>query len=147
MTERGFTLTRILDAPRELVYQAWTDPEQLQWFLSDLPQVPRPINVDLRPGGAWTLNMVVGDDDEYTTGGVYLELDPPARLSFVWGAHGGWPSLDDGLVATVTLVDRGPQTEMTFHLAVPAGVQTHPAMQQGWTDTINRLLARFALQR
>lgn len=143
MRATGFTITRILDAPRELVFQAWTDPDQLHWFLSDLPQEAHPINVDLRPGGAWTLNMVVGENDEYTTGGVYLEIVPVEKLSFTWGAHGGWPSLRDGLVATVTLNELGDKTEMLFELAVPEGASTHPAMQLGWADTIDRLVARF----
>jgi uncharacterized protein YndB with AHSA1/START domain len=144
--DTSFTLTREVNAPRDQVFRDWTEADRLDWFLSELPQEKRPIVVDLRPGGAWTLNMVVGadDDDQYTTGGVYRDIDAPSTLSFVWGAADGWPSLDDDLLVTVTLGDLGERTEMTLSLAVPEGVTTHPAMQHGWGDTIDRLVARYA---
>ena len=50
--ERGFTLRRVLNAPRDLVFQAWTDPAHLLWFFNpSMPLPSEPIVVDLRVGG------------------------------------------------------------------------------------------------
>ena len=61
--ERGFTLRRILNAPRDLVFQAWTDPAHLLWFFNpSMPLPSEPIDVDLRVGGAWRVKMVVNEN-------------------------------------------------------------------------------------
>jgi len=85
--KRTFTLTRLLDAPRELVFQAWTDPEHLQWFFSDVAPPREPIELDLRVGGVWKQQMIVNESTEYFTGGVYREIVPGEKLVFVWGAR------------------------------------------------------------
>ncbi len=155
-SERGFTLTRMLDAPRERVFQAWTDPWHLQWFYSDLVDPREPIEVDLRVGGVWRQKMIVDENTEYFTGGIYHEIVPPERVVFTWGATNGWPQIDpdhleDGPVVTVTLNEVGEKTEMTFHLGFPDHLSEERVrewfargIRQGWTDTLNRLVARFA---
>ncbi len=70
-----------------MVYQAWTDPKRVMWFLNDTTATPRdPIVVNLRVGGAWKLKMVVNEHLEYFTGGIYRELVPGENLVFTWGA-------------------------------------------------------------
>jgi uncharacterized protein YndB with AHSA1/START domain len=158
--ERGFTLTRILDAPRDLVFQAWTDPRHLQWFFNDgVTAPPDPIVVDLRVGGAWRQKMVVDQDTAYFTGGIYREIVPGKKLVFTWGAADGWPEIDhdhpeDGPVVTVTLQpfgERGEQAEMILQLALPEHLSDArvrewltSGCQEGWGDTIDRLVASFA---
>jgi uncharacterized protein YndB with AHSA1/START domain len=154
--ERAFTLTRMLDAPRELVFQAWTDPDQLQWFRSEFTDAREPIEVDLRVGGVWRQKMVVDDDTAYFTGGIYREIVPPERLVFTWGASNGWPRIDpdhleDGPVVTVTLNEVGDTTEMIFHLGLPDHLSEDrvrelfaSGVRDGWSQTIDRLVARFA---
>jgi uncharacterized protein YndB with AHSA1/START domain len=154
--ERGFTLKRILAAPRDLVFQAWIDPAHLQWFFNDTRAIPvDPIVVDLRVGGEWRQKMIIGDDLEYVTGGIYREIVPVERLVFTWGAVGGWPAIDrehpeNDLVVTVTFDDLGEQTEMTFHLAMPDHFSDErvrewlaKGIRGGWSDTIDRLVARY----
>ncbi|WP_431277684.1 SRPBCC family protein [Leifsonia poae] len=156
--DRGFTLTRILNAPRADVFRAWTDPAQLDWFFSGMEQPGEQIDVDLRVGGAWRQLMVVGEDTEYVTGGIYREIVPVERLAFEWGAVGGWPLIDPAHpdatpVVTVLLneVRGGTQTEMVFHVGIPARMSDEqaaewsaPGMHDGWGMTIDRLVARFA---
>jgi uncharacterized protein YndB with AHSA1/START domain len=156
-TQRGFTLTRTLDAPRDLVFQAWTDPDQMQWFFN--PKMTPPgerAEVDLRVGGAWRLRMVVSEDHEYITGGIYLEIVPVERLVFEWGAVGGWPEIDParagaGLVVTIDFAESGEMTEMVLRLDFPEGASDdevrkllETGMRHGWGDTIDRLVAKFA---
>jgi uncharacterized protein YndB with AHSA1/START domain len=155
--ERGFTLRRILNAPRDLVFQAWTDPAHLQWFFN--PSTPRPsepIEVDLRVGGAWRVKMVINDNLQYFTGGVYREIVPGEKLVFTWGALDGWPEIDserpdDCPVVTVTLNDIGEKTEMIFQVALSEQMSDErvrewlaTGMRDGWSETIDRLVANFA---
>jgi uncharacterized protein YndB with AHSA1/START domain len=154
--ERGFTLTRLLDAPRDVVFRAWTDPAHLQWFYSNHTPADEPIDVDLRVGGQWRQRMVIGDGNEYITGGVYLAIDPVERLVFVWGAVDGWPTVqpdrtDDAPIVTITLTESGSQTHMLFELRLP----DHDSDEQlrewmasgisaGWSATIDRLVDHLA---
>src|SRR5262245_12807409 len=87
--ERGFTLTWILDAPRVLVFQAWTDPRHLQWFFNDGVAIPPdPTVVDLRVGGVWRQKMVVNHDTAYFTGGIYREIVPGGAARLHLGRSG-----------------------------------------------------------
>ena len=148
---RGFTITRRIDAPRELVFKAWTDPEHLRWFATEEPAADNPIRVDLRVGGAWRVNMIESPTKSYMTGGVYREIVPPERLVFTWGAVGGWPSIepdapDEAPVVTVTLNDLGDATEMVFHLGFADHLTEEKVreliatgMHEGWNQTLDRL--------
>jgi len=161
-TIREFTVRRRFAAPRRAVYRAWTEPALLGWFCN--PAQPRPddpIQVDLRVGGAWRLRMVIDEQTDYLTGGVYREIVPDRRLVFTWGAVGGWPDLTDGLgdapVVTVEFDDaesarsdddtgRGG-TLMTVTVALPAHFADADArrwldygIEGGWRDTIARLV-------
>ena len=156
--ERGYTLTRILDAPRDLVFQAWTDPEQLVWFYNPEAATPEgPIEVDLRVGGTWRLKMVINEETEYFTGGIYREIEPFDRLSFIWGATDGWPKIDpdspdDGALVTLQFNDIADSTEMIFTLTLPENMSDDevrewletPHMRQGWSDTIDRIVGQLA---
>jgi uncharacterized protein YndB with AHSA1/START domain len=155
--DREFTLTRTLNAPPELVFRAWTDPAELEWFRSGSETERRPIEVDLRVGGAFRVHMVVNDELEYLTGGVYREIVPNEKLVFVWGAVGGWPDLasngiNESPVVTLTFVALdGGRTAMTLHSAIPAELSDDAAlawmqsgMTDGWGMTIDRLVSTFA---
>lgn len=148
--ERGFTIVRRLDAPRELVFQAWTDPDHLVWFAGAAPG-EHPTTVDLRVGGAWRFHMVESDERNYVTGGIYREIEPPSKLVFTWGAVGGWPAIDpsgpdDNPVVTVTLNDVGGATEMVFQVAFADHLSEEQirnwfglGVVDGWTATLERL--------
>lgn len=155
--EREFTLTRILNAPRDVVFQAWTDPKHLQWFFNDGMAPPtEPIVVDLRVGGAWRQKMVINEDTEYFTGGIYREIVPGEKLVFTWGAADGWPEInhdrpEDSPVVTVTLKELGEKTKMIVHVALPGHESDErirewlaTGMREGWSVTIDRLVAHFA---
>jgi uncharacterized protein YndB with AHSA1/START domain len=153
--DREFTLTWTLDAPREQVFRAWTDPEHLGWYYNDQQPIPtEPIELDLRVGGIWRQKMVIDADTAYFTGGVYREIVPDEKLVFNWGATDGWPKLDlerpdDSPRVTITLRQVGGRTELTTHVELPAtlpddGVpQWWPLVRNGWQDTVDRLAATF----
>lgn len=149
---RGFTLTRMLDAPPEVVWQAWTEPHYLDWFFNPGTTPTRPTSVDLRVGGAWRQHMVENGERDYMTGGIYREIVPQRRLVFYWGASGGWPDTDqpDRPEVTVELSPAGARTRMVVSLRLPD--QLSDAAVQAWLDmgveagmamTIDRLVAKL----
>ena len=75
-----------------------------------MPLPSEPIDVDLRVGGAWRVKMVMNENLQYFTGGIYREIVPGEKLVFTWGAVDGWPEidsdhLDDCPLVTLTLVN------------------------------------------
>ncbi len=135
--DREFTITRVYDAPRELVWRAWTDPEHMAaWFGPRGITTPRStITVDLRPGGAFEFTMVSDDDGtEYPSGGTFVEVQAPERLV--------WRDRDIDLLVTVTFSDLGDRTEMTCHVVGETG---GAEAYDGWStmfDKLGELVAR-----
>jgi uncharacterized protein YndB with AHSA1/START domain len=146
MTEQ-FTITRTFDAPRNLLWRAWTDPDEAtQWWHPRGVSTPREhVSLDVRPGGAYSYLMVNdADGSEYPTAGTYLEVEEPERLVFTWRAAA---DSDDGApVITITLTEVGDQTEMVFHLE---GIAAHPGdgnVYDGWDSAFEVLAEKFAAQ-
>ena len=87
----GLTLTRIFDAPRALVWAAWTDPEHLANWWGPVEYPATSIDMDVRTGGRWR-NCLHGvhDGRDLWQNGVFIEVTPPERIvmSFVWETHG-----------------------------------------------------------
>ncbi|MGH3586210.1 MAG: SRPBCC family protein [Pseudonocardia sp.] len=138
-TEREFTIVREFDARRELVFDAWTDPEHLAaWFGPRGCTTPRTsIAADVRPGGTWSATMVLDETgQEFPTGGFYLEVREPERLVFTWREPGG----DAESVITVELADLGDgRTTMTFHQAGFTSERARRNVHDGWSSALERL--------
>jgi uncharacterized protein YndB with AHSA1/START domain len=138
-TQRAFTITREFDAPRELVFRAWTDPEHAtRWFGPRGCTTPRSsIEMDVRPGGTWRATMIRDDTgQEFPTGGFYLEVRPPEQLVFTWREPGG----DAESIVTVDLADvGGNRTAMTFHQAGFTSEETRRGVHEGWSSAFDRL--------
>jgi len=146
-TTREFTITRVFDAPRELVFRAWTDPDHVaRWFGPDGITVPRSsISIDPRVDGAWRLRMVGDDGAEYPVAFVYREVVEPERLVFVTAPATGPETGAERAVVTVTFTDLGRRTGMTFHAAGIAVGEQGAGLEDGWSDSFVRLAARLAV--
>jgi uncharacterized protein YndB with AHSA1/START domain len=84
--ERVLEIERIFDAPRSLVFKAWTEPEHLvHWYGPRGFTLPS-CKLDLRPGGSWRSCMLSPEGREYWVKGVYREILEPERLVFTY-AH------------------------------------------------------------
>jgi uncharacterized protein YndB with AHSA1/START domain len=134
-----FTIVRVFDAPREAVWRAWTDPEQLaQWFGPRGVSTPLDkIRMDLRPGGVASLVMV--DDasgTEYPNSGTYLEVVPPERL--VW-KDDGFPDGTGAGTVTVTLRNLGGKTELALHVVADFTDEMRAQAGAGWGSSFDRL--------
>jgi uncharacterized protein YndB with AHSA1/START domain len=138
MVHGEFTITRILDAPRELVWKAWTDPEHLSrwWGPRGLSTPVSTIELDPRPGGVFRFTMVSDSDGtEYPSDMTFREVVEPERIVFAWEEQRG---IGAGEV-TVTFTDLGDKTEMTTHYAGWNTEQMHGASNAGWKSQFERL--------
>jgi uncharacterized protein YndB with AHSA1/START domain len=106
------SINRVFDAPRELVWRAWTEPEQFaDWFGGKDAEIPlSTVSMDVRPGGDWKATMLTGPNGEIPWRGTYREVVPPERLVFTLTDRPG----DEYEVCTVVLTDLGGRTEMAF---------------------------------
>lgn len=139
-TTAEFTLTRTLDAPRDLVWRAWTDEDELTHWLHPGPlSTPREsVSFDVREGGRLQYTMVYDETgDEFPAGGVFLEVVPPERLVFTWSQPADFS--DNAPVATLTLAERGEQTEMVFTLRGAAGHAGDEGVYDGWDSAFDNL--------
>lgn len=141
----GITITRVFDAPRELVFRAWTTPEQFAaWYGGDAPPLDR-VSMDVRPGGSWSLVLVVPGHGEMPFHGVYREVDAPRRLVFTL-KDGGAPADIEGEIVTVTFADLGGSTEMVFHQGGGnLGPEDYQRAEAGW-DTFFDALAQVLVE-
>jgi uncharacterized protein YndB with AHSA1/START domain len=141
---REVSITRIFDAPRELVWNAWTDAEQLaRWFMPHGFTVPE-CEVDLRPGGKLHMLVRGPDGSEMPNDGEFREIDPPERFVLTTSAFegpDGVPLLE--VLNTVTFADRGEKTEMTLHAVVtkstPEMAGPLAGMEEGWLQSFEKL--------
>ena len=147
---RELVLTRLIDAPRELVFRAWTDPRHLaQWWG---PQYfTNPVcEVDLRPGGAIRIDMRGPDGGIYPLRGVFREVVAPERLVFTNDAldAAGQPLIEG--ITTVTFAEQAGKTLLTVHdlilKAAPGAADALAGMDQGWNESLDRLVALLADQ-
>jgi uncharacterized protein YndB with AHSA1/START domain len=146
--ERQITITRVFDAPRELVWKAWTDPRHLtQWW--GPKGFTNPVcEVDVRVGGAWHIVMRAPDGREHPCGGVYREVVEPERLVFTNIAidADGNPIIDG--LTTVLFADQSGKTRLTLHTRGTAVVDYAAAylqgMETGWSQSLDRLAVLLA---
>ncbi len=143
MAEPGITITRVIDAPRERVWQEWTEPERFaDWFGGPTADVPLDtVSMDVRPGGGWSLTMFAEPDRrEIQWHGEYLEVDEPERLVFSLSDQPGGHSYE---VVTVVLTDLGEgRTEMHFQQRGQLPPEVYEGAKQGWGAFFDRLAER-----
>ena len=115
--DRDIVITRLLDAPRELAFSAWTDPEKVvKWWGPNGFSITIE-RMDVRPGGVWKYVMHGPDGVDYPNKTVYEEIVPPERL--VYSHSGGDPVPGERAVqfrSCVTFVQEGGQTRITLHM-------------------------------
>ena len=133
MTEPAFdlVLTRVIDAARARVYEAWTKPEQMaQWF------APKPFKLivdqmDFRPGGRFRMAMRGPNGEDFPFTGTYREIVSPAKLWWT-GEFASGPA--DQVSTVVTFEEQGQRTKVHVRHATKGA-------KQGWTMTLDQLEA------
>ena len=143
VTDREITITRVFDAPREMIWKAWTDPKQIvKWWG---PRGFRLIvhQMDVRTGGTWKSTMVGPDGTEYRNDCVFVEVVKPQRI--VYALAGGKKELDDTQAeVTWTFEAQGEKTRVTLRMLFPTAEARQRAaatykVLEGGNETLDRL--------
>jgi uncharacterized protein YndB with AHSA1/START domain len=139
MNETAIRITRVINAPIERVFAAWTDPAQMsRWFFVQETWTAAVEN-DLRVGGVFSIKMHAGQEQLLDCTGVYREIEPPTRLVFTWTSY----AVTDTRV-TIELRDLGGATELTLTHEDLVDVDVRNAHAGGWggcLDSLERHLA------
>jgi len=142
-TERRITIACVLDAPRELVFRAWIDREQLSRWWGPKGFTNPVCEVDARVGGNIRIVMRAPDGTNHLMKGVFREIAAPEKLIFTNVAVGqnGIP-LVNGLTE-VTFSDQAGKTTMTLETSasalVPEAETMLNGMSEGWNQSLERL--------
>lgn len=153
-----FVITRVFDAPRALVFRAWTDPKHMARWWGPHGFTSPVCELDVRPGGAWRIVMRGPDGAEHPAKGVYREVVAPERLvmtinhselSDEWhdlvnpnrDKAKGKPALE--ALTTVTFEEYGGKTTLTIRLRFESAAVRDAllklGMSQGWAQSLERL--------
>ena len=149
--DRELMLTRLINAPREKVYRAWTDPELLKQWFAPLPYTTPVVELDVRPGGSAFFIMRGPDGKDLPNHGVYLEVVPNGRLVSTDAYVKAWePSDKPFMTLILTFEDEGGKTRYTARVRhwTVTDREAHEKMgfHQGWgicTDQLTALVARI----
>ena len=140
VTAHQITITRVFEAPRELVWKAWTEPEQLArwWGPAGWTNPLETISMDVRPGGTFSVTSVSDTDgSEMTSQGVYREVVEPERLVFDEPAENAW---HEGAVSIATFTDLGDgRTELVLHATIHTTDEMRAGAEAGMAGSLDRL--------
>jgi uncharacterized protein YndB with AHSA1/START domain len=137
LSDRELLITRVFDAPRDLVFAAWTKPEHLAKWWGPAEYPADSISADVRIGGRWRNSLrSIEDGGMLWNQGEYREIVPPEKLIFTFAWDG-----EEETVITVTFAEQGTKTLMTFHQAPFSKVADRDGHIEGWTSSFNRLEA------
>ncbi|MBO0687057.1 MAG: SRPBCC family protein [Candidatus Dormibacteraeota bacterium] len=133
-------LTRVFDAPRELVFKTYTDPELIPRWWGPRNLTTKVERMDVRPGGGWRFVQRDSEGHEFAFHGVYHEVSPPDRIvdTFEFEGMPGHVALE-----TTTLEDLGGKTRLTtitvFQTIEDRNGMVASGMEQGASESMDRL--------
>lgn len=136
--DRELTITRVIDAPRPLVFKAWTDPEQIARWWGPKGFTTVDYEMDIQPGGAYRFRMRSPEGTDHRKRGVYREIVAPERIvfSFAWEEPDG--RLGHETLVTVTFEALGAKTRLTLHQGIFDVATNRESHVGGWTSCLER---------
>lgn len=147
--ERELVLTRLIDAPREVLYRCWTEPELLKQWFAPLPYTIAHAELDVRTGGANYIVMKSPEGEEMPMRGVYLEVVPNARIVFTDAYTRPWEPADKPFfTGIITFEEEGGKTRYTARARhwTAEDCEAHVKMgfHEGWGQVADQLAALAA---
>jgi uncharacterized protein YndB with AHSA1/START domain len=136
-------LTRVINAPRALVFEAWTDPQHVAqwWGPKNFTNVIE--KWEARPNGSIRLQMRASSGFSHPMTGTFHEVVPPERLVFTAVAEDDAGNRLLESLTTVTFAEQGGKTKLTVHASAvglaPIAAQMLQGMEQGWSQSLERL--------
>lgn len=153
VTDQEITITRLFNAPRELVWKVWTDPYHLQRWWEPHGFVNTDCAIQLQVGGVMRLNMHAPDGKVYPCQGTFREITAPERLVYdgdPTAAHACGAGLPPSATVTITFTEQGDQTLLTLHTRFASTERLQAAAEAGfvigWETTLERLADYFITQ-
>jgi uncharacterized protein YndB with AHSA1/START domain len=139
-TEEALVITRVFDAPVELVWKAWSEPERYkQWWGPEHFTAPV-IEMDFRVGGRFLGCMRAPDGKEFWSSGTYREIEPLKRIVTTDSFSDDIPL---EMMLTVTFEDLGEKTRLTIrHEGMPSLMRE--SANAGWDSSLDKLAASLA---
>jgi uncharacterized protein YndB with AHSA1/START domain len=139
-SDREIAMTRVFDAPRTLVFEAWTNPEHVpHWLLGPESWTMPVCDIDLRPGGEWHFVWRRSDGTEMEMRGVYREITPPERLVSTESWGGDWPET----LNTLVLTEEEGRTTVTLTLLYPSKEARDAALETGMKEGASQSFDRL----
>ena len=136
-------LKRLLNAPQELAFRAWTSAEHIQQWMRPEPGMEVPLaSMDLRVGGKFRIQMKTPDGEFFTAVGEFREVKAPERLVYTWDFEKDGSGTEFGEVEgkqsliTVEFLKRGEQTEMVLTHSRFATVESRDNHARGWEKLV-----------
>jgi uncharacterized protein YndB with AHSA1/START domain len=145
--ERTLVITRLLDAPRAMVFAAWVDQDQAAQWWGPKGFTSVSCAMDVRVGGVWRRVMRSPDGAELTARGVYREIIAPERLVFTYAWEQNPEQTGHETLVTLTFADLGDKTELTLRQAVFETVAARGDHRDGWSGCLERLAEHLAQRR
>jgi len=145
-TQHEVVITRTFDAPRALVFKAWSAPEHMVRWLGPRNFTAPLCTLDFRPGGAYRACICSPDGQEYWMRGIYREIMEPERIVFTFSWEEDGERGRENLV-TVTFAEQGNETRMTFRQAFFESESERDSHNEGWSECFDRLAQFLAGER
>ncbi|WP_276356142.1 SRPBCC family protein [Cohnella caldifontis] len=141
--ERSIVVTRVFDAPRELVYRVWTDPNHLTQWWGPKGFTNTTHEFEARQGGVWRYTMHGPDGRDYPNKITFVKVDRPERLEYLHGDDGN----AEHFRVTVTFAEQGSKTELTMRMLFPTAEQRDRTVKlYGAVEGLNQTLDRLSEQ-
>ncbi|MGH7004745.1 MAG: SRPBCC family protein [Alphaproteobacteria bacterium] len=134
------TITRLFNAPRSLVFSAFTDPRRMLQWLGPRDYPASFVEADVRPGGKWRACLdAAASGEKLWHGGVYKDIVPDQRLefTFAWDQSDGRPGLET--LVTIDFQDQDGKTQMRFRQSVFDSAEDCDGHRDGWNSAFDRL--------
>ena len=136
MDNHTLEVGRVINAPIERVWQAWTDPAEMKkWYAPEVLITPE-AEVDLKVGGAYRIVME-GEDGRHVAVGTFTAVEAPRKLKFSWKWEGS-PEGETNVTITLEEIEGG-KTNVTLTHEGFADEESKDMHEQGWESTFNKL--------
>jgi uncharacterized protein YndB with AHSA1/START domain len=146
--DRELVITRVFDAPRSLVYKAWTEPEHMIHWLGPEGFSSKILKSELKVGGTYRFHMRDPQGGDHWQQGIFREIVPPQKLVFTYewaDAHGR--ATRPQTIVTITLDELDGKTRMTLRQGRFESVTARDDHQGGWASSFNRLAGYLKVAR
>jgi len=140
-SDREILITRVFNAPRELVFDAITKCEHVSRWYGPRDTELVSCNIDLRPGGAWRFVMRRAND-EFAFSGAYREVVRPKRIVQTWNLEGIPPGHES--IETLTLEEENGKTKWTSHSLFKSVEDRDGLIQSGMESGMRETMDRLA---